>query len=247
MKKTIFVLSVLGLYSNLHSQQTEPIEKKNEKLNILKSNVTGLLAYRNLNVTYERALKSWFSVTGGVNFIPKGSTPQARHLKDLEFDYNQVKLSGFAFTLESRFYLGKGYGKGFYLAPYYRYSNFNLSEITLDIEENNESFPVNIHGSTNANSVGLMIGSQWFLGANKNWVLDWWILGAHYGSAKGNMTAKTTNRTLTEEEQAQLKNEIQSKDLPLEYTITTNPNGAVFSLYGPWLGIRGGLSVGYRF
>ncbi|MBT0550461.1 hypothetical protein [Riemerella anatipestifer] len=99
----------------------------------------------------------------------------------------------------------------------------------------------------NAHSAGLMIGTQWFLGKKKDWVLDWWIIGAHYGASRGDLQG-FTNRTLNEQEQAELKKELSGLDVPLvDYSVTTNANGANVKVNGPWAGVRGGISIGYRF
>jgi hypothetical protein len=92
-----------------------------------------------------------------------------------------------------------------------------------------------------------MIGAQWFLGESKNWVLDWWIIGAHYGASKGDFNAKTS-RTLNAIEQQELKKQLEDLDIPLvDYTVTVNSNGAAMKVDGPWAGLRTGLSFGYRF
>ncbi|MDY3521565.1 DUF3575 domain-containing protein [Riemerella anatipestifer] len=247
--KKLFMLSTLVASSVMFSQgnmvKTEETPTI-EKMNILKTNVTGLL-FRNFNITYERPINKWFSVTGGLNLVPKGSVPYARQF-NLDESINDAKMSTTAFTLEGRFYLGKGYGKGFYLAPYYRYTNVNVSNITVNIEDqNNQNIPVNVQGKMNAHSAGLMLGTQWFLGKKKDWVLDWWIIGAHYGASRGDLQG-LTNRTLNEQEQAELKKELSGLDVPLvDYSVTTNANGADVKVNGPWAGVRGGISIGYRF
>ncbi|UZF07664.1 hypothetical protein D9O39_03880 [Riemerella anatipestifer] len=62
-----------------------------EKMNILKTNVTGLL-FRNFNITYERSINKWFSVAGGLNLVPKGSVPYARQF-NLDESINDAKMS----------------------------------------------------------------------------------------------------------------------------------------------------------
>ncbi|MRM83331.1 DUF3575 domain-containing protein [Riemerella anatipestifer] len=248
--KKLFMLSTLVASSVMFSQEnvvkTEEVPTI-EKMNILKTNVTGLL-FRNFNITYERPINKWFSVSGGLNLVPKGNIPYSKQFK-LDESINEAKLSTTAFTLEGRFYLGKGYGKGFYLAPYYRYTNVSIGDITVNIEDQNkQNIPVNVQGKVNAHSAGLMIGTQWFLGKKKDWVLDWWIVGAHYGASKGDLQGTTVNKTLNEQEQKGLEKELNDLKVPLiDYSVTTNANGANVKVSGPWAGVRSGFSIGYRF
>lgn len=82
-----------------------------------------------------------------------------------------------------------------------------------------------------------------------NWVLDFWIIGGHYGTSEGNFDG-ISNRVLTPEEQVKLKEALEDIDLSVakfETTITTNDRGAKMALTGPWAGLRTGLSLGYRF
>lgn len=216
-----------------------------EKMNIVKMNVTAF-AFRNVNLTYERIFSQKFSVAVGFGTVAKGSIPFSNtFVKDTEFENAEISQTNF--TLEPRIYLGAGYGRGFYLAPYYRNTTFNVENVTVDVNANNQSVPVDISGKANGNSGGLMLGSQWFLGKSKNWALDLWIVGAHYGVGKGDFRANSS-RVLTTEEQAALKSKIEGLDVPyVEYTVTTDANGADIDVDGPWAGLRSGVSIGYRF
>lgn len=237
MKTLLFTLLASA---SLFSQNTP-----SEKMNIVKTNVTAY-AFRNVNLTYERILSRKFSVAVGYGSVSKGNIPfSSTFLKDTEFSDTQVGLTNF--TVETRFYLGRGYGQGFYLAPYYRHTTFNADNVTLTVDYETDAVPVKIAGKANGNSAGLMLGVQWFLGKADNWILDFWILGAHYGAGKGDFRGNSS-RPLTSQEQAQLKREIEDLDIPyVEYTVVTDPNGATVNLDGPWAGVRSGLSFGYRF
>ena len=239
MKKLILLAGVLFSYA-LFSQSSE-------KMNIVKTNLTAY-AFKNFNISYERAIAKWFSVNVSYGKMPEGKLPfQSLLAADAKNDFENLEVGNAAFTLETRFYLGKGYGKGFYIAPYYRNTQFKARNLTYDLELSTETLPVNISGKATGNSAGLMIGAQWFLGKNNNWIIDWWIVGAHYGSGKGDFVAKS-NQTLTTDQQAQLKNELEDLDIPMvEYTVQTNANGATIKLDGPWAGLRSGVSFGYRF
>lgn len=217
-----------------------------DKMNIVKTNVTAY-AFRNVNLTYERVINKKFSVSAGFGAMSKGGVPFSNSfLKDTEFSDTEVSMTNF--TLEPRIYLGAGYGQGFYFAPYYRYSAFNVDQVTLTVDySTGSSDPLKLSGKATGNSGGLMVGAQWFLGKTDSWVLDWWIVGAHYGKGKGDFRGNSS-RPLTPAEQAELKDKINNLDIPfVEYTTTTDANGANIKVDGPWAGVRAGLSFGYRF
>lgn len=227
--------------ATLFSQESS----SSEKMNIVKTNVTAY-AFKNINLTYERAISKRFSVAVGFGTMAKGSLPfTSSFIKDTEFAEVQVGLTNF--TIEPRIYLGRGYGKGFYLAPYYRYSSFEADNVVLNVDYTTGEVPLKISGKATGNSGGLMIGAQWFLGKSENWVLDWWIAGAHYGSGKGDFRGNSA-RPLSAFEQQELKKELDGLNIPfVKYTTSTDANGASMNVDGPWAGLRAGLSFGYRF
>lgn len=221
-----------------------------KKRNLVKMNLTGVV-FRNFQFAYERTISKRFGVQVSYGFIPTGQVPLVdQYIKD--DDINDIKMGGNNFTLEPRIYLGRGYGHGFYLAPYYRYSHFNIDNLTYNYRSEDpatpgQKIPIAFSGKTNSNSVGLMIGAQWLLGKKDNWVLDVWFIGGHYGGATGTITGKS-GRPLTAFEQDQLKKDIEDLDITLfDYKVTTDQNGAKIDLDSGWLGVRSGISFGYRF
>ncbi|MDQ0477511.1 DUF3575 domain-containing protein [Chryseobacterium sp. MDT2-18] len=237
MRTLFFMLLISGTF---FSQTASP-----EKMNIVKTNLTAY-AFRNVNLSYERIINQKFSVAVGFGSMGKGGVPfSSSYIKDTELSNIEVSLTNF--TIEPRIYLGKGYGHGFYLAPYYRYSSFNADSVVLTSDYGMGNVALKISGKASGNSGGLLVGAQWFLGKKDNWVLDWWIIGAHYGKGNGNFRGNSS-RILTPSEQQELKKEIEGLDIPfVKYTATTDANGASINVDGPWAGVRSGLSVGYRF
>lgn len=224
------------------------------KKNIIKTNLTGYI-FRNYNLTYERSLTRWFSIAVSYGKIPEGEIPFSKQFleedDEAEFGLDEVQFSNTQFTIESRFYLGKGYGRGFYFAPYYRQTTIQINNLVYNMSFENDDFatPVTLSGKMNGNGFGLMLGSQWTLGKKNNWIIDWWIVGGHYGNSDGNFEG-VSNRVLTSEEQVQLQEALEDIDLSVanfETTVTTNARGAKMILTGPWVGLRSGLSFGYRF
>ena len=225
-------------------------QENDEKMNLVKVNLTSI-AFRNYQFAYERLFTKRFSVQVSYGVIPAGQVPMIDEIiKDENVD--NIKLGGSNLTIETRFYLGRGYGHGFYIAPYYRYSHFNIDNLTYRYTSNDpavadKKIPISFTGKTNSNNIGLMIGAQWLLGRNDNWVLDVWFIGGHYGGASGTITGKS-GRPLTQYEQNQLNEDIKDLDISLfDYEVTTNSSGAVIKLDSGWLGVRSGISFGYRF
>lgn len=241
MKKIITLLSL----------STSCLFFAQDKMNIIKTNVTAY-AFRNINISYERAITKWFSVNVGYGTMPSGNVPFLKtFVKDSE-EFTDVKIGLSNFTVEPRFYPGGKYGKGFYIAPYYRNSSFKADELKYQYEYDDNAgniteIPLLISGKATANSVGLMLGNQFVFGKTKNLVLDFWIIGGHYGKGKGDFAGKSS-RPLTQQEQDLIKKDLSDIDIPLvKYEVETDANGANIKLDGPWAGLRSGLSFGYRF
>lgn len=246
MKKLILAASML-LSMGMFAQEADG------GMNIIKTNVTGFL-FKNFQLNYERVISKRFSVSASYGMIPEGNLPFTSLLPtDTDTSFKEMKLGGSNMTLETRFYLGeKGYGQGFYLAPYYRFSTYKISNFreSVDVDFNGVTYDtvnVDFSGKSTAHNAGLLIGAQWFLGASKNFVLDAWFLGAHFGKASGNLDG-ITDRTLNAMEQQQVQDQLDNLDVPVvKYKATVHANGANIKVDGPWAGVRAGLSLGYRF
>ena len=245
------ILVALAFVCSIFAQSQEiNTDNQDKKRNLIKVNLTSI-AFRNYQFAYERTITKRIGVQVSYGFIPTGQVPLVdEYIKDE--DINNIQMGGSNFTLEPRIYLGRGYGHGFYIAPYYRYSHFNIDNLTYNYRSEDpavsgEKIPIAFNGKTNSNNVGLMIGAQWLLGRKDNWVLDVWFIGGHYGGATGTITGKS-GRPLTSYEQAQLKEDIEDLDISLfDYKVRTNADGAVIDLDSKWLGVRSGISFGYRF
>lgn len=222
-------------------------------MNIIKLNAPDLLM-RNFTFQYERVINKRISVALGLRGMPNGKIPLSAALLNsvglgLVSDFtplNKIKVNGFAITPEMRFYVGKkGYGQGFYLAPFYRYSQAKLKEITIDYDLTPTSEKlIKLNGKSSVNMGGLMIGAQWFLGERIS--LDWWIAGLQFGGNKGSFSG-FTSVPLTAQEQIDIKTEIDKFEIPfVKKTATVGANNASVSIKGPWLAARFGLAIGIR-
>lgn len=155
--------------------------------NIVKLSLTRL-AFRNIDLQHQRVLNKRISVSLSFSAIFKGEIPLLGSVEstvdDAEgFDKTKdVSLSYYSVTPKVRFYLGKkGFGKGFYHAPFYRNSKLTLDGVSFDYPtDEGGTSSISTSGSINGNTIGLLIASPFTLG--KSVVLDWWIVGPHYGS-----------------------------------------------------------------
>jgi hypothetical protein len=142
-------------------------------------------------------------------------------------------------------YLGKGHGRGFYIAPFYRVARYKTNTLSFDYQGAGTSGTINLSGTLTSNTAGILFGSQWFIG--KHVVLDWWLFGPHYGSGKGDFEG-TSTKPLTQQEQDDLRQTLNDIDIPLtDKTVNVTANRASLKLSGPWAGIRSGISIGVRF
>jgi hypothetical protein len=243
----VLFLALLVVTQNTSAQEIKKdFEQKIDK-NIVKINLIGF----SINGQYERILSKRISVSLSYRLLPSGkflfrgliptTDPQARE------SLNNLIVSNSAITPEVRFYLGKkGYGQGFYLAPFFRSAKYGGEGIGIDFTlDNGQSATFNMEGNIKTNTYGLLLGAQLKLG--KNFWLDWQILGPNYGSATGTITGKS-NIALSRNERTSLQNALNDITIPfVTKNISVSPNEAILSLKGPWAGLRTGLSLGFGF
>lgn len=262
MKPKLYLLPALILFSCMQlTAQDQPADTDTKEqaamtrmpMNILKVNLTSL-PLKQYALQYERVLNRKFSVALGVRVMPESTLPFKQAILDAVGDdpdtrdvLETFRMSNLAITPEFRFYLSKrGYGRGFYLAPFYRYANYKTSQLEFDYDDGGGGTEtINMTGKLTSNTGGLLLGAQWPLG--KRLVLDWWILGPHYGAGNGLFTGVST-QTMTPAEQDDLRTQLEDIDIPLtNKTVVVTANGASLELDGPWGGIRAGFSLGIRF
>lgn len=252
VKSALFV-SLIALSMKASAQDATPENASTVPQNFIKLNVLSL-PLKNFHLQYERVLSKRVSVAIGGRLMPTSGIPfksvildavgtDGQDTRDL---IDQSEIGNIAITPEVRFYLGKGYGKGFYIAPYYRYAKFSTNTVTVSFSEpNGPRRSVNLSGELSGHSGGLMFGAQWFL--SKAISLDWWIIGAHYGNGKGSFTG-IPSPSLTPGEQAEIRQTLEDIDVPLiDKAITVTANSIDVKTDGAFGGLRGGLLLGVRF
>ncbi len=244
LKILLFAVFGILISANIFAQDKE--EKSPELKNIVKINL-GSIAVKNIALQYERTVGKKISVALGVRFQPYGTIPFKSFIEDQADDpdvkVGDMKLGNFAISPEFRYYFGKKALKGFYVAPYVRYANFK-TQTPINYTSGSDTKTAFFTGNISSISGGILFGSQFKL--SKNFVLDWWILGGHFGSSSGNLKFTAA---LSPSDQADLKSTLDDLDLPLfkiKYEI--NDKGGTISSKGAWAGFRGfGINLGYRF
>lgn len=250
----ILVCAILLLCFNAIKAQDTTTSLKIKK-NMLKVNLTAL-PLNNYSLQYERILKKSLSVAIAFRVMPNHGIPFKNEILDAIDEGDQdtrdviekFRMSNFAITPELRWYVGKkGYGRGFYIAPFYRFASFKANELVFDYENQlgQPSGSVSLAGKLTAHTGGILFGMQYLLG--KSICLDISILGPHIGGGSGTLTGNST-QAMTPSEQNDLRQELEDLDIPLtRKTITVNANSATMKLDGPWGGVRSGISLGIRF
>lgn len=224
-----------------------------QEMNYVKTNIFSLLS-GTVSLQYERILTERVSASLSLSMMPKKGIPFSGMVsdmvdvtnQDIDFDISTFKYSSWSMVPDVRFYLGEGYGKGFYIAPYYKHSQFKVHDFI--VEYTNAELEVNditLSGKFTTNAGGLMFGAQWPLG--EYICLDWWILGFHGGRGKATIVGDPSI-DLTTAEQDDLKAEFEAVDLPmLGIDPTVSADKVTLTSKSPWLGVRAGLSIGIRF
>ena len=222
--------------------------------NIIKINLFAL-PLKTITLQYERVINKFLSAGLTGRYMPESTIPFKGLIynmsggddPDTKKTLDNMLISNYAISPELRFYLGKkGYGRGFYLAPAYRYAHFTIDKLEYSYinSEDQKSF-INMSGKMTANYGGFMIGAQWLLG--KHLSLDWWIFAPFLGAEKTDLSGRTTE-PISEEDQEILRQDLENIDIP--YTTTTaivHEYGASLQMHGLIAGLSSGLAFGFRF
>jgi hypothetical protein len=250
MKKVLFILALL---ITLQVNAQKLIGGKN----IIKGNLTSF-ALKNYHLSFERSLNHFMSVSASYRYMPKGSLPlQAiakKYIDNPAINFDLFQMGNNALTFESRFYLGLQKMSGFYIAPYARFADFDLS-VTVEYTYTPEgSFiaPTPITKSANLDGVIKSTNYGAYIGLQKQLltklVIDIWFIGGHFGSSNGTLNFIAPEKLPTQAVSALQKALDDTKVSPFEITSKVNQNGATADMKGPWAGFRGlGISLGLRF
>lgn len=219
----------------------------NAQNDIVKLNLFSL-ALTNISLQYEHSFTTHSSAALGFSVLPSRSLPSfAYDDTDSSYDAGTIKFSGWSITPEYRYYFTNKGPKGFYAAPYFRYAKYKMEGFGVGYASvsggPNDKTAV-ASGEIKNTLVGLMFGAQWLLG--EHFALDWWILGAGFGSQKGTFQASGDFSPDDQTDITQNVNDISVSGIDLSVAVTNHNIKIDYKSTIP--AIRGfGLCLGYRF
>ncbi|HVW62442.1 MAG TPA: hypothetical protein VHC48_20465 [Puia sp.] len=227
--------------------------------NRLKINAASLFL-NNYSFSYERSLTRKISFVAGYRFMPRtvlGNISVVKKVIDqvaedgdgIKNDINRISMSNNAFTGEFRFYMGHKPGaRGFYLSLYGRYAHFDL-DYAYQYEAGAKTYDIPIKAATKIWGAGMMIGAQWLIA--RRVTLDWYIMGGHAGSIRGDASGMADLSGMSAEDKAGVKDDIESffNVGDKKYiTATVNDQGVQAKIDGPMFGLRAaGINIGIAF
>jgi hypothetical protein len=230
-------------------------QRHNQGNHIVKMNLPAIFI-NNYSFQYEYVVSRKISLALNTRLMPVSKIPfQSAFTQDVNVDdpsinntLDLLRLSNVAVTPELRYYFSKkGYGQGFYVAPFFRYARYKIDDLQFEFDDTelDTTYMIKLGGDLKTQTFGLLLGAQWNLG--KHIVLDWWILGPQFGSSRGSITGNT-DFTMDASLQQSLRQEMDKVEIPFtKKEVTVTNNSAALDLTGPWAGIRAGILLGIRF
>lgn len=226
------------------------------KRHIVKMNLPSLIV-GTFSFQYEFFPTSFLSIALGYKFTPERGMVFKDKVIDLVEDssnaddlddpgarfFSHFRFKGNAITPEVRFYLGEGYGKGFYLGPFVRFDNYKFTSL-YPFEGAMSFYDIDFEGKFKSFGYGLNIGAQYRIGRI---AIDA-FLGPYFSNVKINFNS-VSNYTMTDEDAQWLVDELSDFKLPNGKTeITANKNSVRVKMTADnFINLRFGLGIGYRF
>lgn len=214
--------------------------------NVVKLNLMAL-AFTNISLQYEHAFGEKISGALGFTIMPSRSLPSSIASDPM---LANTTISDWSITPEFRWYPGtkQGAPRGFYIAPYLRYSKTNI-DIPFDVTLTGQApHTYNIEASYSGIGGGMMFGAQWII--KDVFSIDWWILGGHYGSGSAAVSLNDALiGSLSQAQKDELKAELDGIEVPggtVKSSISGN-NATVNVENLMYFGLRTGLTIGYAF
>lgn len=263
MKKLILIFGLFFLHHGVYAQTNNTFENEISQQeadnfrNVFKINLPSLII-GTYSFQYEFFPVSFMSLAIGYKFTPKrGMIFKEQIIKIVEDsnDYGDLesvgrrffkpfKFSGSSISPEVRFYLGEGFGKGFYLGPFIRFDSYKFSSNYLFYGES-ENYIIDFDGHFKGFGYGLVLGAQYRIG--KHITIDTYI--APYLSDVKIDFHSTSNYVLTDTEVIQLSDDLNSFSLPNGETSielsNSSAKGELTSKTFP--NLRAGLGLGFKF
>ena len=251
--KKIFTLFFIFIAFNASSQSLIGGD------NILKTNLSAD-AINNYNLTFEKSINRFISLSVNYKNMPLSKLPlkaiAKKFIDNPAIDFDNFKFGNTTITFEGRFYLGLSKMSGFYIGPYIRYGNYDLSVPTSYTYTPDKIFPAEIvkpitalatlEGTVRSQSYGAHVGMQFQLLTKL--VLDISFIGGHYGSSSGKLEFSPPVGFPKPAQDALKQVLDNTKADPFRLRSTVTASKASVDTEGPWWGLRGlGIGLGLRF
>jgi len=223
---------------------------------VVKFNLSGVMI-KSYTAQYERVLNRYGSITLSGSYSPNSTPLPFKQALLNQYGDNQdavraIETTVFSKrigTLEYRFYPAGHAPTGWYIAPFVRYINMDISNDYTYTPSDGVLHRATLNASFSAGGAGVLLGYQFLLG--KHVGLDLWLLGPFYGT--------NVNSTFVGEDPlwpnlkpadiAKLKRDIDNTQLPL-YSVQSTLALPIITakLTGPYYGVRAfGVAFAYSF
>lgn len=260
---TIISLSAAHAQTDsIKNAQTDSIKNKPDMVfyrkNVLKMNLGAALALKSYNFSYEHMLGPKVSFVAGYNTMSERRLSELslmRKLIDQTFDaddevrndLDRIEVANTAYTGEFRFYMGKHPGpRGFYIALFGRYAETKVN-YQYQFDGNARTYDIPVKSKFKGFAGGLLLGTQCII--SKRIALDIYV-GGHYGKTKGDANGPVDLSSMSAQEKARLKDDLESLVVVRDkqyLTATVSNDGVQGKVSGPLIGLRAGFSLGIAF
>lgn len=244
-----------ALYAETEIIDSVQIEKPTR--HFIKLNVPSLFV-GTFSFQYEFFPVDFMSLSIGYKFTPKRGMvfedkvidiiEDSSEIDDLDSPgekfFREFEFNGSAITPEVRFYLGKGFGKGFYLGPFVRFDNYDFESQYL-FQSLDQQEQIDFEGKYKGFGYGLNIGTQFTIG--KHFTIDT-SLGPYFSNVKIDFNS-VSDYTLSDIEVEELRDELSDFELPNGDTeiYLTNNSAKVKLTSDNFFNLRFNLGIGFRF
>lgn len=235
-------INTLGFNANTDSLKKE---------NVLKLNLLSL-PLKTIAVQGEMTINRRWSFCLGLAYMPNRDLPfgAGNYIKPF---FTNTKFNALLITPEVRYYPIKKQSatNGFYLAGYLRYKHTNFTTSFAFVDSSSTSYVFPIHYGADAIALGGMLGYQFKV---KRFSLDFWVIGVHGGYQQSDVDIDITGLTVLldkPEVKEQMDKAFNNSDVPRwlknEAKNYLAQNAVAFSWSQPYVGIRSGITIGFRF
>jgi len=206
------------------------------------------LAFMRISPSYERVITDWMSVGLVYDLQLSRNSPKSVFAYDnAEYQLDAFKFRGYRYAPEIRFYPGEKAPTGFYVGPYFRYSNLTIDAAGNGVDNNGDPHENTLDATFKQVGGGVMIGAQWI-------VSDWFAIDFNFfglGIAATTITADFTGTNYTIDDYASVAEDFETTWeetlLPGTLDVTYDNTSAQGTFKGILPGFRVSLRVGIGF